>query len=189
MDEATRTLATAPARASTRPDSARPHVRPFEGLPASELKPKLTNISERLEAIRELCVRGHASSIELVFGVLDQLNRAELPAAVAQLLSFGEAAGDGLIKVLSGANEPRRQLAALGLGRLRLRRALLPLLKQLEAEDSAIHGELARSIGDFGPAAHCAWCYEPSLAPPVPSAWSWRWLIWRITVLPRKWKN
>jgi hypothetical protein len=152
VEDALRALATAPPRASTRPDSARPS-RPFEGLPASELKPKLTNIPERLEAIRELCVRGHASSIELVFGVLDQLSRAELPAAVAQLLSYGEAAGDGLIKVLSGSNEPLRQLAALGLGRLRLRRALLPLLKQLEVEDSAIHGELARAIGDFGPAA------------------------------------
>jgi hypothetical protein len=152
VDDATRALATAPARPSARPDSNRPQ-RPFEGLPASELKPKLTIVSERLEAIRELCVRGHASSIELVFGVLDQLSRAELPTAVAQLLSYGEAAGDGLIKVLSGSNEPLRQLAALGLGRLRLRRALLPLLKQVEVEDSAIHGELARAIGDFGPAA------------------------------------
>jgi hypothetical protein len=41
----------------------------------------------------------------------------------------------------------------LALGRLKLRRALLPLLKQLETEASPIYPELARALGDFGPAA------------------------------------
>jgi hypothetical protein len=152
VDETTRALATAPVRASAGPESPRPQ-RPFENLPAAELKARLAAPAERLEAIRELCVRGHGSAIELVLGVLDQLERAQLPVAVAQLLNFGEAAGDGLIKTLSGPNEPLRQLAGLALGRLKLRRALLPLLKQLEVEESAIHPELARAVGDFGPGA------------------------------------
>jgi hypothetical protein len=93
------------------------------------------------------------SSIELVLSVLDQVPVTELPRAIAYLLLFGEAAGDGLIAALSGDHPSLRQMAALALGRLKLRRALLPLLQQLEAEETAIHAELARAFGDFGPAS------------------------------------
>jgi hypothetical protein len=148
VDDATRLLASSTV-ASARPDAVRPQ-RPFEALSAPELRARLQVEAERLEAIRELCVRGHASSIELVLGVLDQLTNAELPVATAHLLLFGVTAGDGLIGALSSASQSVRQLAALALGRLKLRRALLPLLQRLEAEETPIVTELARAFGDFG---------------------------------------
>jgi hypothetical protein len=152
IDDTTRALASAELPPSVRPDATRAQ-RPLEALPAADLKARLLIEADRLEAIRELCVRGHVSSIELVLSVLDQVPVTELPRAIAYLLLFGEAAGDGLIAALSGDHPSLRQMAALALGRLKLRRALLPLLQQLEAEETAIHAELARAFGDFGPAS------------------------------------
>jgi len=151
VDDATRLLASSP-QSSTRPEGARLQ-RPLEALSAPELKARLHVEADRVEAIRELCVRGHASSIELVLSVLDQLTNAELPAAIAHLMLFGGAAGDGLIEALNNASQSVRQLAALALGRMKLRRALLPLLQRLEAEETPIVAELARAFGDFGAAS------------------------------------
>ena len=139
----------------TRPGTSR-KPRPFEHLSAPELRARLPMgqmSMERLEIIRELCERGHPSSIEIVFSSLHTLKPEELPGAVASVLAFGEAAGDGLLVALQSPAPAIRQLAALALGRLRLRRALLPLLKQLQLEASEIHPELARALGDFGSAA------------------------------------
>jgi HEAT repeat protein len=152
VDDATRALAASDTTLSTRPDAPR-SSRPLEGLAAAELKAKLAVPADRLEAIRELCVRGHTSAIEPVFGVIAEVEGEQQASAVAALLGFGEGACDGLLRLLHGANENLRQLAALALGRMRLRRALLPLLQQLDSEESAIHSEIARAIGDFGPGA------------------------------------
>ncbi|HKP64484.1 MAG TPA: HEAT repeat domain-containing protein, partial [Polyangiales bacterium] len=139
------------SRAEPLSDRAALHAtRAFEGASAAELKQKLQDPGQRLEAIRELCVRGHASAIEQVCAVLDALRPGEAAVATAQLLMFGEAAGDGLISALNSSNEAVRQCAALALGKLQLRRALLPLLKALENEDSPLHAEIARAFGDFG---------------------------------------
>jgi len=153
VDDAARVLATAQsARPSPGRDPSRP-TRPFEGLSGAELRARLGRPEERLQAIRELCARAPSGGPEPVLDTLPQLTRDELPAAVASLLAFGEAAADGLVAALSASDPALRQLAALGLGRLKHRRALLPLLKQLEAEDSEIQPELARALGDFGAAA------------------------------------
>jgi HEAT repeat protein len=121
-------------------------------LSALDLKARVAggDLSDRSEAIRELCTRGHPSAIETLIGALETFTPNETAIAVAQLVSFGEAVGDDLIAALGSPREHIRQCAALGLGRLRLRRALAPLLKQLEAEESPIWPELARSFGDFG---------------------------------------
>ncbi|HKU39813.1 MAG TPA: hypothetical protein VJR89_16750 [Polyangiales bacterium] len=124
--------------------------RLFESASAAELKQKLAEPGARLEAIRELCVRGHASAIELVAQVLDSLRPNEAAVATAQLLTFGESACDGLITALGSPNDAVRQCAALALGRLQLRRALLPMLKQLEHEEQPLWTEIARAFGDFG---------------------------------------
>jgi hypothetical protein len=153
VDEPTRGLADQATLPSGAPPELMQRQRPLEGLQALELKQRLLSDQDRPEAIRELCVRGHPSSLEAVLSVLERIPEAEIPSAIAQLLSFGESAGEGLIGALSSPNQPLRQIAALGLGRLRLRRALLPLLKQLEMEDSAMFPELARAFGDFGPSA------------------------------------
>ncbi|MET0385318.1 MAG: HEAT repeat domain-containing protein, partial [Polyangiales bacterium] len=118
-----------------------------------ELRARMQQHDDRLEALRELCIRGHAPSLELVTRALYSLEPEELASGVAGVLFFGEAAGDGMIAALQAPEPALRQLAALALGRLKLRRAVLPLLKQLDTETSEIHPELARALGEFGPAA------------------------------------
>jgi hypothetical protein len=120
---------------------------------ASALKHKLRDPIERLGAIRELCLRGHPSAMDEVFQVLPELPATELAVAVAQLLGFGEAVGDRLILALSAPAQELRQAAALGLGRLKLRRALAPLLRQLDQESTDCWTEIARAMGEFGPSA------------------------------------
>jgi hypothetical protein len=124
--------------------------RIFESATAAELRQKLGEPGQRLDAIRELCVRGHVSAIEPVLNVLDALRPNEAAIALAQLLAFGDEAGDGLISALASPSEPVRHCAALALGKLQLRRALVPLLNQLETEESPSYAEIARAFGDFG---------------------------------------
>ena len=152
VDDATRALASATqsSRPLVRADAATRAPRPFEALTLPELRGKLKEEPERMAAIRELCLRGQASGLEPVLGVLDELPARDIPPAVAHLLLFGASTADGLIAALQSTNPALRQIAALGLGRLKLRRGLTPLIKQLEAEESEIHPELARALGDFG---------------------------------------
>lgn len=153
VDDTTRALASAPSgRPSAKVDATRPS-RQLEGLAPTELRARLQEPADRLEVIRELCARGHAAGLEWVLEALPQLTREELPLAMASLSMMGELAGDVLINTLSAEQPELRQLAALAVGRLKLRRALLPLLKQLEAEETEIQAELARALGDFGSAA------------------------------------
>lgn len=147
VDDATQALA--------RPESPTPAAEPqqsrlFETATAAELRQRLSDPASRLEAIRELCVRGHTSAVDPVLNVLDALKPDEAAIAVAQLLSFGDAAGDALIAALASPSEAVRHCAALALGKLQLRRALVPLLNQLEIEESPVYAEMARAFGDFG---------------------------------------
>jgi hypothetical protein len=138
------------ARAEVQPAAVESSRRVFEYATAAELRQKLNEPLERIEAVRELCVRGHASAIEPVLNILEALRPNEVAITVAQLMAFGEAVGDGLIAALSSSSEPVRHCAALAIGRMQLRRALVPLLNQLETEESPAHAEMARAFGDFG---------------------------------------
>ncbi len=124
--------------------------RVFEHLTTAELKQKLDDKVQRIDAIRELCTRGHASAIEIVLPVLEILRANEVAIAIAQLLAFRDAAGDGLLAALDSPNEAVRQCAALALGKLQYRSAITPMLARLEVEELAMHTEVARAFGDFG---------------------------------------
>ncbi len=149
IDEHLRALAQAEVGA----DVDQSATRPLAAQSAAELRARLDDPAGRLEAIRELCTRGHPSAIGPILGVLEALSANEVAASVAHMLGFGEAVGDGLIAALASPSVHLRQCAALALGRLKLRRALVPLLKQLEVEDTAAWQEMARAFGDFGVAA------------------------------------
>jgi HEAT repeat protein len=140
------------ADSAMEPPPARPRAE-LADADADALRLKLRDPAERLGAIRELCLRGHPAAMEELFQVLPELPSSELAVAVAQLLSFGEAVGDRLILCLSAPSQELRQAAALGLGRLKLRRALAPLLRQLDQESTECWTEIARSLGEFGPSA------------------------------------
>lgn len=119
----------------------------------NELLARLEHGQERVAVIEELCLRGQAHSLSSVLATLPKLEREQLPAAMAHLLLLGELAGDGLIGMLSAADPNLRQLAALALGKLRLKRALPPLIALLQNDDSGINAEVARALGEYGTAA------------------------------------
>ena len=142
--------ALAPPGAAADPAQAR---RDLHELTHKELLARLEQAEERVAVIEELCLRGQAASVAPVLGVLPLLEREQLPAAMAHLLLMGELAGDGLIGLLDGDRPELRQLAALALGKLRLKRALPRLITLLQNDETGIHGEVARAIGDYGAAA------------------------------------
>jgi HEAT repeat protein len=69
------------------------------------------------------------------------------------VLLMGESSGDVLIPALTSRSPAVRHASALLLGRLRLRRAIAPLLRQLQQEESDLWTEIARALGEFGPSA------------------------------------
>ncbi|HET8932452.1 MAG TPA: HEAT repeat domain-containing protein [Polyangiales bacterium] len=127
--------------------------RSVHELTYNELLAGLEHAEERVAIIEELCLRGQAHSLSSVLAVLPKLEREQLPAAMAHLLLLGELAGDGLIGMLSAGDPNLRQLTALALGKLRLKRALPPLIALLQTDDSGIYTEVARALGDYGSAA------------------------------------
>jgi hypothetical protein len=120
---------------------------------AAELRRDLGDPGRRIEAVRELCRRGHSSALASIFEVLEELSPEEVATAVANLLVFGEQAADGLVTALGSPSQYVRHACALGLGQLRSRRSLAPLIRQIETESTASWTEMARALGDFGPAA------------------------------------
>jgi hypothetical protein len=130
-------------------------ARRFEQLGRDALLAHLDVPEDRLDVVHELGLRADPEGLELVFLALRLLRTEELPAAMAQVVAFGEAASEGLIAAMSAPTAALRQLAALAAARLKLTQAIEPLLEQLDVEpaDTGIHPELARALGEFGPAA------------------------------------
>jgi hypothetical protein len=138
------------ARTEVQPTVESSSRRLFENATAAELRQKLAEPLERVDAVRELCVRGHASAIETLLNTVEAMRPNEVAITFAQLMAFGEAAGDGFIAALSAPTEAVRHCAALAIGKLQMRRALVALLNQLETEESPAYAEMARAFGDFG---------------------------------------
>jgi hypothetical protein len=154
VDSSLRELSTAEPSA---PDGSAPgpaqNSQGVHELTHKELLARLEHEPERLAVIEELCLRGQAVNLEPVLAALPKLEREHLPAGMAHVLLMGELAGDGLISMLSAAEPELRQLAALALGKLRLKRALTPLISLLQSDEDGIHAEIARALGDYGSAA------------------------------------
>lgn len=127
--------------------------RDLHELTHEELLERLEQPEQRVAVIEELCLRGHAGDLAPVLGALPKLEREQLPAAMAHLLLMGELAGDGLISMLDSDRAELRQLAALALGKLRLKRALPRLITLLQNDNTPIQPEIARAIGDYAAAA------------------------------------
>jgi len=158
--------APAPAPASLRPQSSpsmaparRPSVPPaaIEGgvhdtalASSGALRKALGDPARRLDAIRELCRRGHPNAIAPIFGVLSSLSPEEVSAAVVCLLALGDGVVEGLAECLANPSQDVRQAAALGLGQLRAGQALPALVHRILLESTPSWEEMARALGDFG---------------------------------------
>lgn len=117
------------------------------------LRSALADPARRLDAIRELCRRGHPNAIAPIFGVLSTLSPEEVAAAVVCLLALGEGVVAGLAECLGNPSQDVRQAAALGLAQLRAGQALPALVHQVLLESTPSWEEMARALGDFGPEA------------------------------------
>jgi HEAT repeat protein len=82
-----------------------------------------------------------------------KMPRADVVRVVPRIAEFGEAAGDVLIDGLAAKKTFVRQSAALALGYLKLRRAVVPLLHLLGSEPTEVWREVARVLGEFGTGA------------------------------------
>jgi hypothetical protein len=150
VEASLREWSSAPDRAAPDPTHTR---RALHELTHKELLARLEQGQERLAVIEELCLRGQVSNLAPVLDALPQVDKEQLPAAMAHLLVMGELAGDGLVGMLDAGQPELRQLAALALGKLRLKRALPRLITLLQNDDSGIHAEVARALGEYGAAA------------------------------------
>ena len=143
-------------RTSQPPPSAAPpavqHAVPGSAS-SGALRNALMDPAQRLDAIRELCRRGHPNAIVPIFGVLSTLSPEEVAAAVVCLLALGEGVVEGLAGCLGDPSQDVRQAAALGLGQLRDPRALPALVHRVLLETTPSWEEMARALGDFGPEA------------------------------------
>lgn len=90
---------------------------------------------------------------DVICKAIRKMPRHEVVRVMPKLVALGEEAGDALIDGLSARKTFVRQGFALVLGHLKLRRAVVPLLHRLIAEDSDIHRELSRVFGSFGNAS------------------------------------
>ncbi len=107
----------------------------------------------RHNAALELAKRSDPEMLETLYKAVRKMPRGEVVKVVPKIVGYGEVAGDALIDGLSARKTFVRQASALGLGELKLRRAVVPLAHALLAEDSDVWPELARVLGSFGSSA------------------------------------
>jgi len=119
----------------------------------TELHAALNKAAERVSAAEELLRRHDVSSLPEIVQALTTLEPTEVARLMARVVQIGDEAGDAVLAGLNSPSPAVRQSAALALGRLRLRRALGPLLKLLQSEHTDLWTEVARAIGEFGPSA------------------------------------
>lgn len=139
------------------------HVRELESLSGdtsghsrdsrTTLLVALNKAAERVSAAEELLRRHDVTSVPEIVQAMSMLEPTEVARLMARVVQIGDEAGDGLLVGLISSSPAVRQSAALALGRMRLRRALGHLLKQLLAEPTDLWTEIARAIGEFGPSA------------------------------------
>lgn len=125
----------------------------FDALDPPQLVLLLEHPRHRRAAAVALAARRDAGFADVLCKAVRKMPRAEVVRVLPKLVGLGEEAGDALIDGLSARKTFVRQGFALVLGHLKLRRAVVPLLHRLLAEESDVGRELARILGGFGNAA------------------------------------
>lgn len=122
-------------------------------LSVDELAAALADPGARLDACLELCRRGVAEAAPAVVAALPHLSRSEVAQVLAAALGLGLHLEGPLIVALSSAKSYVRQGAALALGVLGGEDGTVALVELLLTEPTDIWKEIARAIGQVGPAA------------------------------------
>lgn len=117
-----------------------------------ELLVLLDHPKVRLAAALELLGRGNVELLPVIYKAVRKMPREEVLVLAPRVVAVGEASCDALIDGLTARKTFVRQASALGLGELRPRRAVVPLLHLLQNEPSDVWLEVARVLGSFGTA-------------------------------------
>lgn len=125
----------------------------FAELAAPQLVMMLEHPRYRRAAAMALADKKDAQFADVLCKAVRKMPRHEVVRVLPKLVALGEEAGDALIDGLSARKTFVRQGFALVLGHLKLRRAVVPLLHRLIAEESPVHRELSRVLGSFGNAS------------------------------------
>jgi hypothetical protein len=121
------------------------------GIP--ELLLMLEHPRYRRLAAMALAERNALEQIEPLCKAVRKMPRAEVVRVVPRIARMGEEVGDALIDGLSAKKTFVRHAFAMALGQLKLRRAVVPLLHVLLAEQSEVWRDMARVFGSFGNAS------------------------------------
>ncbi len=122
-------------------------------LSAEQLGVLLEHPRLRVGAAVALCRRGDVELLPLAYRALRRMSREDVIHVFPHVMAFGEEAADVLIDGLGARKTFVRQASAIGLGRLRLRRSVAPLVHLLLSEPSEVWREVARVLGDLGSSA------------------------------------
>ena len=121
------------------------------GIP--ELLLMLDHPRYRKLAAMALAERNAIEQIDALCKAVRKMPRAEVVRVVPRIARMGEEVGDALIDGLSAKKTFVRHAFAMALGQLKLRRAVVPLLHLLLAEQSDGWRDMARVFGSFGNAS------------------------------------
>ncbi|HEX5061451.1 MAG TPA: hypothetical protein VFV99_18920 [Kofleriaceae bacterium] len=108
---------------------------------------------QRVSAATELCDRGDPRAATAVVAAVKKMSRAEAVRTLGKCVKFGPAAAPALIEGLSSSKAFLRHGCALALALLRTDEGTHAVIDLLLSEPTEIWREVARAIGQIGPAA------------------------------------
>jgi hypothetical protein len=130
---------------------------PTGGVPRTtstdELLAMLDDKKQRVTAAAELCDRGEARAAVPVIGSVKKMSRAEAVRILGKSVKFGAAAAAPLIEGLGSSKAFLRHGCALALALLRTEEGTGAVIELLLNEPTEIWREIARAVGQIGPAA------------------------------------
>lgn len=118
-----------------------------------QLIAQLEDPDRRLDAAVELARRGEERAIGPVFNSLRRMTRNEAVRVLGSAVGFGPRVAPHLIDGLRSRKSYLRQGCALALGSAPTEEAIEALCDQLVSEPTEIWREVARAVGQAGPAA------------------------------------
>jgi hypothetical protein len=118
-----------------------------------ELITLLDDKVQRVSAATELCDRGDPRAAGAVVAAVKKMSRAEAVRILGKCVKFGPAAAPSLIEGLSSSKAFLRHGCALALALLRTDEGTHAVIDLLLSEPTEIWREVARAIGQIGPAA------------------------------------
>ena len=121
--------------------------------PSQELVAQLEDKTKRLAAALELCDRAEAAFAGPVIEAATRMSRAEAVRVLGMSVKFGESAKLPLMAGLAASKGFLRHGCALALAMLRTEDGTQAVIDLLMSEPTEIWREVARAIGQVGPAA------------------------------------